>query len=255
MTALVIEAGDCYTDSNNSDAVGIGVLWPDYSIGDLLIVNIHMWNGNPYGANRTISSWPNGWDGETFTVVVNTSGATGNDTVRIAIGYYIATDDYTNPGTQDMQFIASANTRFATVTVVVPAGEFNADDPISSAFDDKDGTGTTPNFDAFSANSDDTDGKMLVFVGADQDPVTGTPTGYTELAETDGGRAAVNLGGRDAAVTSSESISASAGWTIATDDWSVYAYIVKTFVASGTINNETLQDLTSCVVEDGSPIQ
>jgi len=222
---LVVEAGDVGQSENNATVTTIGMTMPAYADDDLVIVNIGFWQDN---TDNTYVTWPAGPNSETVTNITTGYGPSGDDDMpQIAFGWFLADGAYVG-GTWNIT--VSEETRWDGVIIIVPDGEFDADVPISTAFDaDSATSGTSPDFDAFSATSDDAGGKLVAFISVDQDPISGTPTGWTDLANDDAGRASIVLSVRDANVTSEESICASGGWTIGGDPWSVWAYIVRSY--------------------------
>ena len=224
-SALVIEATDATQDGSNSTSASLAVTLPSYSSGDLVIIALDVWSN---GASKTVT-WPSGPDGETIGDVTNTSGSGTSNTAYIAIGRYIATDAYAGG---DITVTASASTRWAGAVVVVPAGEFDPTTPIPDiqGEDNSETDESTLNFASFDAGVEDENGKLLVFLASDQDPISATqPTGWTMLENLDQGRASMQLAVRDAAVSKSETITPPAGgWSITSDAWAAYAFIVRT---------------------------
>jgi len=227
--ALVIESGDCTQSESNVTSTTIGLTMPSYADGDLVILNIAFWQD---GGDTQELTWPAGPNSESITSITTGYGGEGAgavDTVLAGLGYFIGDGAYAG-GTFNVT--TDTNTRWNVCVIVVPEGEFDSATPISSANDSQFTItdNTTPDFGAFSASSTDGGGKLIALVTVDQDSISGTPTGWTDLINDDAGRASIVVSGRDAAVTDSESITASGGWTIATDAWAVWAYIVRDFV-------------------------
>ncbi|OQY16719.1 MAG: hypothetical protein B6I36_09860, partial [Desulfobacteraceae bacterium 4572_35.1] len=232
--ALVIESGDCTQSGNNTSLSTLPLTMPSYADGDLIIVNLGFWQNNN---DTTAITWPSGPNSETITSLETGYGGSGDfDLPMIALGWFIGDGSYAG-GT--FNITVNNATRFDAGIIVVPDGEFDDAKPLSTALDKGYSTAddTTPDFEAFTANSDDADGKLVCFVSVDQDPISGTPTGWTDWIDHDQGRSSIVLSGRDSAVTASESISASGGWTIANDAWTVYAYIVRAKPAGPTITD------------------
>jgi len=229
---LVIDGGDSTNDYNNTTSTNIDITLPAFSTGDLVIIAYDLWNNS---GTPTVT-WASGPDGETVTDIVNSYGSTGNDGVKLAAGYFIATADYAGG---EMANDSTVSTRWAGAIVVVPAGEFDATTPIGAtggaANSASDVTDIT--LASFSAGSTDGGGKLLVIAGADQDPFNTTmPSGYTMLETRDGGRGVILLAARDTAITNSETIG-TAVFDLngtAADAMAVYGFIVRT--APGTDN-------------------
>ena len=222
-TPLVIEASDTSEDGSNATSATLGITIPDYNEGDLVIVLINIWQDNN---NDTDVTWPSGPEGETVTSVETGYGGSGNvDLPLIAFGWFQGAAGGHTSANWDVT--TNDTTRFASAVVIVPAGEYDSDTPIGATgktFDTADST--TPGFPAFTANGDDTDGKLLAFIAVDQDPISGTPSGWTDFVDLDQGRASIVLSGRDTAVSSGESIDATS-WSIAGDAYSAYGFVVR----------------------------
>lgn len=237
--ALVIESGDCTQSGSNTTASTFAMTIPAYSDGDLIILNVGVWQDN----NDTQGvSFPAGPNGETTTEVTGGYAGSGNaDLPCIGIGWFIGDGSYAG-GTITIT-ADNATARWDTAAIKVPSGEFDDTTPISSN-DAKANSGTSDVADidlpAFSAGSDDAGGKLIVFGVSDQDPWSNTPpTGYTEFIEHDQGRVAIGVWGRDSAVTNSESIAA-ATFDLsgaASDALAIYGYIVRE-VPQGTETND-----------------
>lgn len=228
--ALVIEATDTYKDGNNGTSTNIDVTLPAYSSGDLVIIAYSLWNNS---GTPTVT-WASGPNSETVTDLVNGYGASGNNGLQLCIGYFIATAGYAG-GT--MANDSTVSTRWGAAVIIVPAGEFDATTPIGAT-----GGGANSASDvaditmaSFSAGSTDGGGKLLAFVGADQDPFNATmPSGWTNLEINDYGRAAICLAGRDAAITDSETIGTAVFDlnSTAQDAMAVYGFIVREVVSN-----------------------
>ncbi len=227
---LVIEAGDTsHTDDGNSTLTTHTIDIPPYADGDLVIVNMDFWQNDT--DSPTSMTFPAGPNAETFTVLETAYGDDGSgggfEGALIALGWFIG-DGASGPDT--ISFTSNNGSRTSTEIIVVPAGEFDPAKPLSTALDKDSDQSATPNFGAFSANSDDAGGKLVVFLAVDQDAVTTVPTGYTEWQQNDVGRASTWLGCRDAGVTASESITAAPtdwGGLAGGQSWSIYAYIIR----------------------------
>ncbi len=236
--ALTIGVSNCTQSGSNSDSTTFNVTLPAYSNGDLIIVLVDMWQDNNL---TTTVTWPSAPDSETVNSLTTGYGAgSGNyDGANIGFCWYIATDDYIGGS---WGVTVSDSTRFDASVIRVDAGTFDATTPISTAYDTKSDSANTssPGFDAFSASSTDGNGggKLMAFVAVDQDPISGTPSGWTDFVDHDQGRCSIVLSGRDAAVTNSESIGAS-NWTIAGDAWACYAFIIRGVVLDILVDSVT----------------
>jgi hypothetical protein len=217
-----VEAGDVTRSGSNATSTTIAMTMPAYADGDLVTVNIGYWQNN----NQTNDiTWPSGPNGETVTSVVTNYGGSGNyDIALIALGWFIGDGAYAG-GTWNIT--ADIGTRWDGAIIITPSGEFDASTPIGATGSDFSSTDdNSPTMPAFTAGSADGDGTLVAFVSVDQDPISGTPTGWTDLVDHDQGRASIVLSVRDTAVTNSESVS-SASWTVANDSWAVYGYIIR----------------------------
>jgi hypothetical protein len=225
----VIEATDTHQDGSNTTLSTLGITIPDYSAGDLIIVLLNIWQNN---LADTDAIWPSAPLGETVTSIETGYGGSGDvDLPMIAFGWWIGTGAHTSA---NWDVTTDDATRFASAVIIVPAGEFDATTPIGATGKTfSTSNSTTPKFADFTANSDDTDGKLLAFIAVDQDPITGTPANWTMLERLDQGRASIELAIRDAAVTSSESITAPT-WTVAGDAYTGYGFIIRPAVTAGT---------------------
>jgi hypothetical protein len=226
-TTPLIEAGDCTQTGNNTAQDPWAVGYPNASTGDLLIFCLG-WDDS---TNVTGVTPPAGPNGETFQVI-RTVFADSGTTVRGYVGYYIATGAWT---ASTLSFDPSASEQWGAVCIRVPAGEFDATTPIGavgSATTDSAGSNiATP---AFSAGSGDGNGRLVVWLVVDDDPITGTPTGWTQRSYTDIGALSVNVATRDAAVTASESIG-SVNFTVASDTAVQFAFIVRAPIVSNEL--------------------
>lgn len=224
--ALVIEAGDCTQFGSNSTNANLTVSIPAYANGDLIIINIGVWQDNNDDQSVTFPTGPNG---ETITAVTTDSGpGVGNyDAEIIGIGWFIGLG---SSGETNITVTATnATARHDGTVVKVLSGEFDPTTPISTATAEADSGGanvsslTRP---TFSAGSTDGGGKQLTFVVIDQDPSSSSPAGYTTIASNDRGRVSTVLSARNAEVTDSESIT-SIAHTGFNDAACLFAYIVR----------------------------
>lgn len=230
-----VEAGDFVESGNNVTGTAVALDYPAYGTGDLLLAFVDL--SLTSGLTLTLDTMPNG---ETPVTLYN---ALQSDVTNTVLFYWIGT------GTEaagTLNNTSSGSTRWTGAVLKIPAGEFDPSNPISTAVDTQTSTsGTTPGFDTFSANSDDGGGKLLVFISADVDPISGTPTGYTDYVDTDRGRASIVISGRDALVTTSESITG-VSWSIGGDSYANVAFIVRPAPGS---NNEVYISASSNITD------
>jgi len=224
-----IEAGDVTQSDSNATSASLSVAHPAYVSGDLIIFNLSVWH---YNTTVTIPSGPNG---ETGVAISNAAIASSGTNSPNAIAFY-----YIGTGTisaSNLAVTANQTTRWDGGCVKVLAGEFDPSDPIGGTIgtDFSVADDTTPEIGAFSAAADDGGGKLIALVAVDQDPISGTPTGWTDILDDDAGRASIVISVRDSDVTDSESVTGDGGWTITNDAWTTLAYIVR---PSADVTNE-----------------
>ena len=231
---LVIEAGDTtYDNGDNSNSTTHLLSIPAYASGDLVIVII------PYiasGSGATSTTFPAGTNAEAFTMVVNSAGpgTSFSGYAYSAIGWYKGVGA---ASATDATFTTAANTRGTLESIVVPAGEWDEANPISTAVSTDNATTGSGTMPAFSANSDDAGGKLMVAYTLDTDtPSSTAPTGYTAFIEQDAGRTSHVLYGRDTAVTASESIAAMSPAGSQNDSWVLYGFIVRPAAGGGGLS-------------------
>ena len=218
-TVPVIESGDVLRTGLNSTLGTHSISNLAYGAGDLVIINFGVWKGN-----NSLDGVQTGFGGETLLFV--TTGYSidgGGNTPTSIIVYYIATGTV-GAGSKDYDF--SINTRHDTVMIVLPAGEFDATTPISATIGTAGATTGTPTGESFTTASDTLDGRLVNWINVDQDPISGTPSGWTDIVDHDQGRVSIVLSTRDAGLTASESLTG-AGWTIGGDAWAVVSYVIR----------------------------
>ena len=226
MTTPLIEAADCTNSGNNTASTSWAVSHPAASVGDLLIFCL-AWDDS---TNVTSITTPTGPNGETLTSIRGPQASASTE-IRIQVWYTVATGSW-SAGTRT--FTPSLSEQWTATVARVPAGEFHASTPIGTSNSRASGntTSTTPSLWAFSAVADDANGRLCCWIGVDTDPITGTPSGWTNRASVDRGVVSGTLSTRDTAVSSAESIP-QADWTIAGDSWATIGFIVREPAASG----------------------
>lgn len=215
---------------NNTASTSWSVTLPAYSTGDLILIHV----ASDDSVNVIALTYPSGPNGETITKYVDRYGHTDSTPdQRIDIGWYIATANY---GGGSITLTPSASETWTATVIRIAAGDFDANNPISTA---SVGTGsgtsttdTTVESGAFTANADDGDGLLLFWYGVDADPSGAQPSGWTALASIDRGAQSGTLARRTAGVTASESIAQSVR-NIAGDSWCGWTYIVRAAPVSG----------------------
>lgn len=201
-TSPVVESTDI-THTNNTSTADQTVAYPAYSAGDLVIQAV--------ASDAAVSHTPpaNGPNGETlFSLVDNESPGAGGPTLSAI--YYIAT---AGQSAGDLTWTFSAAETSSGETIVVPAGEFNAVNPInaiSAAGLQTVGTGPTVTMPSFDSTYTSDNGRVVAFGGDDADPMGNpfSPTGWTDRdgAGRDDGAQNSWVATRDAAIVHPETI-------------------------------------------------
>jgi hypothetical protein len=215
---------------------------PNANTGDLLIYAI----ANDDSSNITSVTAPSGQNSETISDVGEGRVASASTEIRVQVFYTITTGAWTS-GT--ISFDPNTTEQWTAAVVRIPAGEFDPDTPIG-AHSSSASAGTAEssvNSPAFSAGASDGDGIVVSWIGIDVDPITGTPSGWTDISSVDRGAVDGTFSVRDAYVTDSESI-ASATWTIASDSWAVISFVVRPPAAT---TNEVFINTTGNVAAGG----
>ena len=220
-TTPVIEAADATESGNNTASTSWALSTPNASTGDLLVFCIS-WDNS---TNTTDVTEPAGKASETLLEVNATPAVSNGSEVRCKVWYCICAGSWT-AGT--IAFTPSASEQWTGVTIRVPAGEFDSTTPIGAS-DTGASAGTAEanvQHGAFTAGPSDGSGKLCIWTAADTDPQT-VAANYTEVANEDRGAVSGGFFTRNAAVTNSESISATTVSTIASDSWCSVAFVVR----------------------------
>lgn len=241
--ALVIEAADWTQSSSNVSSTSLSVSHAAYADGDLVLVCLAYWQDNN---NTTDVTAPSGPNGETFTVIDSNygHGTINADTNNMFLGWFIG-DGAASAGS--MTFTSNDATRFDAGVCVVPAGEFDATTPVSSSDGQTTGAGSSPTVPAFTTGSDDSGGKIIAWITLDQDPISGLPTGYTTMINSDSGRVSHYIGARDTAAGNSESVSS---FTVtANDHYTSWHFTLREAASADTLLANDIESASSV----GSP--
>lgn len=206
VTQPVIEVGDCTESGNNTASGSWAVSYPNASTGDLLIFNIS-WDDSTTTTDVTAPSGPNG---ETLNVIQGPTADSGT-AVRGKAWYTKATGSWT---ASTLTFTPSANEQWTAVVIRVPAGEFDATTPIGASDSEATNSTSTPTTCSFSAGASDGGGTLVSVFCTDVDDCDGTMSGWTNLTSTDRGATAMDVSVRNAAVTNSETITGTTGYTL-----------------------------------------
>lgn len=235
----VIESGDATTSGNNTAQASWAVSVPNASTGDLLIIGI-AWDDS---TTTTDATEPAGQNGETL-LEVNATPATDASTETRAKVWYVKCTGAWTAGT--ITFTPSATESWSAICVRVPAGEFDATTPIGAAATSAatGGAETNVNTAAFSAGGTDGSGKLCVFASADADPQS-VASGFSSVGTQDLGAVTHGFFTRDTAVSNSESISATAAATIASDSWAAVSFVVRAPTITPEIYVATSANITA----------
>jgi hypothetical protein len=222
VAAPVIEAADCTVSGYNTSAQSSwAVSHPACSTGDLLIWNI-AWDDS---TNVTDVTEPSGANGETLSEINATPVASASTEVRGKCWYTVCTGAW-SAGT--LAFTPSASETWTATVIRVPAGEFDAADPIGNVLTRSSSTttDTTVENPVGDLAADDGGGTLVWFAFADADPLSATnPTGWTIRQRQDLGAVAHGIATRDAETVDSETVS-EVTWAIAGDSWGGISYVV-----------------------------
>ena len=233
MTRPVIEAGDITTSSNNNADTTPDISFPDYVSGDLLIMCITQ---DDDITNHTITSPANGPNGE--TLILDSTGSGGSSSAGPATGIIAWVGDDTVSASTLAWAISGAGEQWGGRCVKVLAGEFDASTPLGTLSGYSGNTssgGTTIATPSWTIGASDGGGAVVVFLGTDSDPIGGTPSGWTLLANTDHGAVAMAVAVRDADSTNSETV-ASVDYTLTADSSSTIGVVVRGSSSDATAN-------------------
>ena len=218
-TPPLIEVADCVFTNNYASSWGLD--YPAYVTGDLVVFNLAS------DAGSVTHSIPNGPNGETPVIHVD-SLALGAGGATISVWHYIATS---TEAAGTLTVTPSGSEAFGSAVYVVPDGEFNDTTPIAD-FDTGGSAGSSSNVPTPAITATAADGTLIAFLGIDTDPVTGTPSGWTDLGTGSHAQVKGHLSGRDAATTASESVPAY-NWTITSDSSTTAIYVVNAPAGGG----------------------
>lgn len=219
-----IEAAD--TTSSGDNATTPTTPWamsvPAAATGDLIIAII-AWDDSVNNTGVTLANGPNG---ETWTQVHGAGVPASSGTeVRMNAFRTIATGTW-SAGT--IAVTPNANEQWTATVIKVPAGEFDATTPIgATAIRNSAGTAESSVLKPdITAGATDGSGRLVWAGAVDVDPLVTLANGYTSIANNDRGQVALGVAIRDAAVTANEAVT-DGTWSIASDSWCSYAFIVR----------------------------
>ncbi len=219
----VIEAGDITSSGNDTAATANTVDYPAYVSGDLLIM---FWGGDDDPTADTITAPASGGNSE--TLLISNTGSGGNSGDGPTQGVIAWVGDAT-VSSGSLTWTRGNAEEWAGRTVKVLAGEFDASTPLGtlSGYSGQSSDATTIATPVFNAGASDGGGTIVVGIITDQDPITGTPGGWSApLAMTDHGAVASAIAVRTAAAVDSTEIT-SVNYTMTLDSASTIAVIVR----------------------------
>lgn len=200
---------------------------PAASTGDMIVFVI-AWDDSTAVTSVTA---PGGVNSESAVSIAGPIASNSTE-MRQQAWYYIATGAWS---TGTLSFDPSASETCRAVAFVIPAGQFNASDPIGFANTLASAGTAESNVDSptGTAEGDDGDGRLYISFGSDADALTAPGSNWNTINNATGGGVGLLVGSRNALVTNSESIAALTA-TIASDSWASLCFVVKPNVA----NNE-----------------
>lgn len=210
------------------------------STGDM-VVFVLAWDDS---TNVTSVAAPSGPNGETAQSIAGPVASNGTE-MRMQAWYYIATGAW-SAGT--LSFNPSASETVRAVSFTIPAGQFNAADPIGFA-NTTASAGTaesTLNSPTGTAEGDDGSGRLYIAYGSDADAITPPASGTSTIDNATGGGVGLCVVSRDTLVSNGESISNITA-SITSDSWASLAFVVKPKVT----NNEVFVDASANIASGG----
>lgn len=229
--SVVIESGDITRDFSNTDSTAPPCDVPAYVSGDLIIMFFGC--DDDLASNATFSHPSTGRNGE--TLILSSYGSGGSSSTGPTQGVAAWVGDATVAAGNWVWSLGGVGEQWASECIKVPAGEFDATTPIgavSGYSGNTSASGTTIATPAITAGSTDGGGKYIVHIVTDADPISGSPTGWSTIVNSDRGAIASAIVQRDADVTDSESI-ASVNYTISSDSSSTKGLIIRAPAATG----------------------
>lgn len=206
------------TSGSSSAQSSWGISRPAYSSGDLVLFCLV----SDDATNVASLTIPNGPNGEApVTLITRYFGTSGADQ-RIDVWYYIATSSE-SAGT--FTVTPSASETWYAVSAVCESGDFDTTMPIGGTHSFS-GSGNTPTTGNFITGPFDDGGAIFAWLGVDTDPITSTPSGWTELAYSDNGAESGGLYSYDTDAVADTGMSAF-NWSIANDTWCIYVFCIR----------------------------
>ena len=218
---------------------------------------------DPWTINRSIASSGDlvifvlAWDDSTDTTAVTAPAGANSETavsiagpvasasteMRMQAWYYIATGAWSS-GT--LSFDPNASETVRAVSFTIPAGQFNASDPIGWA-NTTASVGTAEsnvNSPTGTTESNDGDGRMYIGFGSDADALTVPGSNWNTINNATGGGVGLAVGSRNTLASNSESVTALTA-TIPSDSWASLAFVVKPNVVNNEVYITTSANITA----------
>jgi len=204
--AVDIESGDVTATAFGSPSDPLGITYPAYVSGDLLIFHIGL------DSNPTITTPSAGPDSETITAIVENETSAGSGGPVGTVFWFIGGS---TQSTANLNVSVSSGSRGRAYVVKVPAGEFDATTPIQSGIGQtgsSTGSDSTIDTDPFTADATD-NGRLVHFLSADAGGVTTTisvASGFSAAVNESGSITCAGIFTRDTITSASESIGSTA---------------------------------------------
>lgn len=213
---------------------------PAANNGDLIIFII-AWDDS---VNTTSVTAPAGVNSETAVSIAGPVASASTE-MRMQAWYYVATGTW---GTGTLSFNPDATESARAVAYVIPAGEFNASDPIgwSNTAASSGTTESNVTSPTGTTESNDGSGRLYIAFGSDADGLTAPGSNWNTINNATASGVGLLVGSRDTLASNSESVSALTA-TIASDSWASLAFVVKPNV----VNNEVYISPSSNITAGG----
>lgn len=208
------------------------------SSGDLVIF-VLAWDDS---TNTTAVTAPAGANSETAVSIAGPVASASTE-MRMQAWYYIATGAWSS-GT--LSFDPNASETVRAVSFTIPAGQFNASDPIGWA-NTTASVGTAEsnvNSPTGTTESNDGDGRMYIGFGSDADALTVPGSNWNTINNATGGGVGLAVGSRNTLASNSESVTALTA-TIPSDSWASLAFVVKPNVVNNEVYITTSANITA----------
>lgn len=213
------------TDSGNVNSTGTwNPEYPAYEDGDLVVLAFAS-DGSSVTHGTLPTTGPNGETITAFGANTNNGGSGG----PVVTGLRWIGSATTATGS--LTITPSGNEQWAAMGFKVAAGDFDAADPVDDFQTSGSSTGIN-HVPSAAVTATAIDGLVVAWLCPDTDPITATPTGWTDQGDFDAGSVQCLLSARDAGTTASESVPV-AQWTIANDNSTSFTMIIKAATGSG----------------------